>query len=227
MTRAKFLALLILMGIVMIVFAYFFLMPSHADYDDHIAEDIGGDNFLVVNLNQSLKIKEENIPEGVFDASKGSYNYYDAKNIFFIDYRGNRGYMIAWKTSPDNYTVFDTGENVNQYLSDYSMSNGDKCFIEYSYENNAIYGIIIGGPNIEFSESELMYGILGLNNQGFDLTYSNTVLNDDHSSSSSGYHTVVPDRHSLSRSDPGSYYDHYEYGDNYEIDDYLESQGYD
>lgn len=61
MTRAKFLALLILMGIVMIVFAYFFLMPSHADYDDHIAEDIGGDNFLVVNLNQSLKIKEENI----------------------------------------------------------------------------------------------------------------------------------------------------------------------
>ncbi len=37
----------------------------------------------------------------------------------------------------------------------------------------------------------------------------------------------MPDRHSLSRSDPGSYYDHYEYGDNYEIDDYLESQGYD
>lgn len=41
------------------------------------------------------------------------------------------------------------------------------------------------------------------------------------------YHTVVPDRYSLSRTDPGAYYDHYEYGDNYDIDDYLEFEGYD
>ena len=47
------------------------------------------------------------------------------------------------------------------------------------------------------------------------------------SGGSGHYHTVVPDRYTLSRTDPGAYYDHYEYGDNYEIDDYLESEGYD
>ena len=40
------------------------------------------------------------------------------------------------------------------------------------------------------------------------------------------YHTVVGDRYSLAQNDPDSYYGHYDYGDNYEIDDYLESEGY-
>ena len=73
-----------------------------------------------------------------------------------------------------------------------------------------------------------MYEILGLDENGFDLVYTNNAPSYSYSSSpSSHYHTVVPDRYSLSRSDPGAYYDHYEYGDNYEIDDYLESEGYD
>ena len=47
------------------------------------------------------------------------------------------------------------------------------------------------------------------------------------SSSSNSHYSVRTDPYELARNDPGSYYDHYEYGDNYEIDDYLESEGYD
>ena len=44
--------------------------------------------------------------------------------------------------------------------------------------------------------------------------------------SSSRYH-VDNSPSKIARNDPDWYYDHYEYGDNYAIDDYLESQGYD
>lgn len=69
-----------------------------------------------------------------------------------------------------------------------------------------------------------------------DYTVSDYSSSDSSYSSGSGYsssggsehyHTVVGDRESLAYSDPDSYYDHYEYGDNYDIDDYLESEGYD
>ena len=36
---------------------------------------------------------------------------------------------------------------------------------------------------------------------------------------------TMPD--SIARDDPDWYYDHYEYGDDFDIDDYLESEGYD
>ena len=126
------------------------------------------------------------------------------------------------------YDFFDTADNVNQYISDYSTENNEVCFIEYSYENNAVYGIIISNEHVKFSESKLMYDILGLDKDSYGLVYTQQTSSYGYSSSSSDhYHTVVPDRYSLSRSDPGAYYDHYEYGDNYEIDDYLESEGYD
>ena len=109
--------------------------------------------------------------------------------------------------------------------------------MEYSYENDAVYGIIVGtDSNSRCSESHLIYDILGLNRDGFELCYSQSSPSSSYSGSyyspngysgSDHYHTVVSDRYSLSRSDPGAYYDHYEYGDNYDIDDYLESEGYD
>lgn len=47
------------------------------------------------------------------------------------------------------------------------------------------------------------------------------------SSYSSHYYGVDDSPSSIARSDPDWYYDHYEYGDDYDIDDYLESEGYD
>ncbi len=229
MSKFKLVIGVIIIAIVAAVLFNFFLIPSTADYYDNFTEDIGGDGFLVANLTHSLKTGETDIPDGSFNASTGQYNYFDAKNISYVDYAGCKNYLVVWKTSPEKYDMFDTKEKVNQYISDYSKSSDEKYFIEYSYENNAVYGIIIGSlNNITYKESTLMYDILGLDEDGFDLVYTNSAPAHSYSSSSSShYHTVVPDRYTLSRTDPGAYYDHYEYGDNYEIDDYLESEGYD
>ncbi len=44
---------------------------------------------------------------------------------------------------------------------------------------------------------------------------------------SSHYGGVDDSPHIIAKNDPDWYYDHYEYGDNDKIDEYLESQGYD
>lgn len=44
---------------------------------------------------------------------------------------------------------------------------------------------------------------------------------------SSHYGGVDDSPHTIAKNDPDWYYDHYEYGDNDDIDEYLESQGYD
>ena len=230
MSRIIWIFCIIVIAIIAIMLFLFFSTPYQADYYDNFTEDIGGDGFLVANLTHALKIGENDIPDGSFQASTGEYNYFGAKNISYVDYVGAKDYIVVWKTTPDKYGFFNTKNKVNQYVSDYSKSSDEKCFIEYSYKNNAVYGIIIGSENnITFKESELMYEILGLDENEFDLVYTTKAPSYPYSSSSGSghYHTVIPDRYTLSRTDPGAYYDHYEYGDNYEIDDYLESQGYD
>ena len=183
-----------------------FSTPSQANYEDYFVEDIGGDGFLVANLTHCLKIHEENVADGCIVTSTGPYYYYDAENISFVDTVGSDNYMIVWKTTPDKYDFFNTTAEVNQYVSDYSTENNEICFIEYSYENDAVYGIIIYNEYVQIKESKLMYDILGLDKDSFGLVYTQQTPSYGYSSSSSDhYHTVVPDRYSLSRSDPGAY----------------------
>lgn len=206
------------------------LTPPKADYvNDVVFEKIGGDDFLNVTLDGCLKIDEKDIPDGSFNTAHGQINYYGAKNITYVDSFGNQDYFIIWKANPDKYDWIEN-EQVNQYISTYLTGDIDgKCFIEYSYEDNFVYGVMLSNEQKNVSESKFMYDILSLNKDGFDLVYSQTQpsYSSGYSSSGSHYHTVVPDRYTLSRTDPGAYYDHYEYGDNYEIDDYLESEGHD
>lgn len=204
-----------------------FSPPPKADSTDTVIEDIGGDNFLTAKLNYCLKLDEKNISDASFETSSGNWSWYDAKNITYVNTFGDTDYMIVWKTSADKYDFENNG--VNLYLSDYLTDRDARCFIEYSYENDCVYGIILGTGNISHSESNLMYTVLGLNQNGFKLsnTDSGYSVNGNYYSSGSSYHTVIPDRYTLSRTDPGAYYDHYEYGDDYGIDDYLEVEGYD
>lgn len=71
--------------------------------------------------------------------------------------------------------------------------------------------------------------ILTINNHSYD--NSNTHYynaNSGSSSSHSSHYGGVDDSPStIAKNDPDWYYDHYEYGDNDKIDEYLESQGYD
>lgn len=221
-------AILILIRItVMGSIASLIFPPSHASHSDTLFEDIGGDNFLNATLKGCLKIREENISDASFKTSSGIWKWYNAKNITYVTEYGTKNYMIVWKAPADKYDF--KNEGVNLYFSNFLTDRAAKCFVEYSYENNCVYGIIVDTSNVKYSESELMYDILGLNRTGFDLTYSNsgTGHSGGYSGGGSSYHTVVLDRYTLSRTDPGAYYDHYEYGDNYDIDNYLESEGFD
>lgn len=202
------------------------LPPSEAVYGDEVVVDIGENDFLVATLKGCAKVSEEKIPDASFKTSAGQFSYFDAKNITYVDTQGRMDYLIVWKSTPDKYYDFKNG-SVNQYVSAYLTDRDAKCFMEYSYENGEVYGIILGCDNIQYSESDLMYSILGLNRTGFSLSYTTPSSSYVSYDSGNHYHTVIPDRYTLSRTDPGAYYDHYEYGDDYGIDDYLEVEGYD
>jgi hypothetical protein len=82
-----------------------------------------------------------------------------------------------------------------------------------------VYGIILDHNSISYDFKDLIHDIL---NRSF------VKYNDySYSTSSSGRYHVDDSPYTIARNDPDWYYDHYEYGDNYAIDDYLESQGYD
>ena len=222
-----FIALLVFNFVASSVFNIIF-PPSEARYSDEVVVDIGGDNVLVATLDDCLKVSEENIPDGAFRTALGTDLFWkDAKNITYVDTYGKKGNMIVWKTSPDGYGIFDA-DSIS-FVSDYLDSSDKTCFLVNFPEKNAVYGIIIGNDNISYTESQLLYDILGLNRTEYSLTYDVSSYSSPgmYTDTSSHYHTVVPDRYTLSRTDPGAYYDHYEYGDNYDIDNYLESEGYD
>jgi hypothetical protein len=209
----------------------FLFPPSKANPDDEVFEAIGGDDFLNVTLKGCLKVSEGNIPDAsVQTGICGDIWYYDAKNVTYVDTEGNEGWFVVWKASPDKYDFFNYTGDINKYISDYLVDGSGKLFLEYSYENHNLYGVILGTGDIQYSEAGLIYDVLGLNRDGFDLIYTSTSPSYTSYSSAGGggshYHTVVGDRASVAYSDPGSYYDYYEYGDNYDIDDYLESEGY-
>lgn len=233
MSREKIILILILIVLAIGIFSLVshILTPPKADYEnDVVFEKIGGDDFLNVTIKHCLKIDEKDIPDGSFSTSAGEIKYYNAKNITYVDLFGNKDYFIIWKTDSNKYGWVKTNESINQYVSCYLTGDIEgKCFVEYSYEYNSVYGVMLSTAEDDFSEAELIYEVLGLNPEGFDLAYSSSQSSYGSYSSGYGshYHTVVPDRYTLSRTDPGAYYDHYEYGDNYEIDNYLESEGFD
>lgn len=203
--------------------------PSEAVYSDEIVEDIGGDNALVATLKGCAEVGRTDIPDGNFKTDLNqNLCWKNAKNISYVDTAGNKGYVVVWKDSPDNYPAI-SGKNRTEYISDYVSSMNGTCFLVNFNGKDAVYGIIVAGDDIKCSEYKLMYDILDLNRSEFVQTYSTTSYSYPGGSDggSGHYHTVVPDRYTLSRTDPGAYYDHYEYGDNYDIDDYLESEGYD
>lgn len=201
--------------------------PSEALLSDKVIEDIGGDNALVATLEGCLKISEESMPDGCFTTQSGqSLSWFDAKNISYVDTYGYKGNMIVWKAPIDKYDILSDGDG-GSFISDYINSTDKNCFVVHFSGSDVVYGIILDNENISYPESQLLYKILGLDRSQFPTTYSTSSSYGYYSGGSSHYHTVVPDRYTLSRTDPGAYYDHYEYGDNYDIDNYLESEGYD
>lgn len=206
------------------------LPPSHASYDDKVVVDIGGDGILVASLDHCLKLDEKDIPEGYFDTKLiTNLSWHDAKNISYIDYNGNKGYLIVWKTSPDWYSVLEGNETA--YISDYVEGFNGTCFMEYTPMTDKAYGIIVGCDEISCSEYTLLYKILGLDKSEFPQTYQPVTVNGGYGYGYSGGHGhyggVDTSPNSIVRTNPDWFYDYYDYGDYDEIDEYLESDGYD
>ena len=202
--------------------------PSRAVYGEKVVEDIGGDGILVATLDNCVKVGEKNIPDGYFDTNKiTNLSWSDAKNISYVDTSGDKGYMIVWKADPSRYSVFN--HDKVSYISDYvTGSDGGLCFMEYSPKTESIYGIIINSDKITYSESKLLYHILDLDKNEFFPTYQ--TQSTYYSSSGSGhshYGGVDDSPYTIAERDPDWYYDHYDYGDNDYIDEYLVSDGYD
>lgn len=228
--------ILVVLFVILLLVAFFvgsavnlLLPPSEAVYSDEVIEDIGGDNALVATLKSCVEVGRQDIPDGSFNTDSGqNLGWKNAKNVTFLDTDGKKGSMIVWKGSPKDYPVISGTDGV-QYISDYVDSMNGTCFLVHFPDKNAVYGIIISKEDFKYSEYQLMYNILNLDKSEFSATYSTATYDysGGYSEGSSHYHTVVPDRYTLSRTDPGAYYDHYEYGDNYEIDSYLESEGFD
>ncbi len=199
---------------------------------DGIYEDVGGDGILKLNISYCNKLDEKNIPDGSFSNLNGdNFTWKNAKNISFSDEMGFDSYVIVWKASPDDYNI-NASSDKDQYISGYTPRYQDIYFLQYSKSKNTVYGVILGNHNQLYSQSDLVYGMLGFKEGQIKVSSAVTgnLISSGSSSSSSGgshYGGVDTSPYHLAKNDPGAYYDHYEYGENYEIDDYLESQGFD
>lgn len=227
-----FLVIFITSGVVSAGEFDFFQNSSQTQSLDGIYEDVGGDGILKLNISYCNKLGEKSIPDASFTSLNGdNFTWKNAKNISFLDEMGFDSYVIVWKASPNDYNI-DTSSNEDQYISGYTPRYQDIYFLEYSKSKNTVYGVILGNHNQLYSQSDLVYDMLGFDESQIDVSSAGTGnLLSSGSSSSSGsgshYGGVDTSPYHLAKNDPGAYYDHYEYGENYEIDDYLESQGFD
>ena len=201
----------------------FLLAPKTADYDDTVIEHIGNDGVLTATLEHTKKVHEEDIGFGRFQTSTQFEDlaYYDAKNISLLDYYGNEGYMIVWKTSPENYPDL-SDEDCIKYISKPMEDFKGQCFIEYVPETDSVYGIILNLKGYG-TEEDLLFDVLGLDpneyaNSVNPYWYYDPMEKEPVSDDSKPWPTAL--------NHPDEYYDYYEYGENPDIDDYMETQAY-
>lgn len=213
---------LLVLGVIIGTISYLTSPPSFASSDDSVEIDIGQDGYLKASIKKSLQYKSENIPNGEVNVSGDLIKWKNARNISYVNYLGKKAYVIVWKAP-----LKDTGFNVvdtSKIAYDYGDIHGKNrmyalYYQEYNPKNKMVYGIILDHNSISYDFKDLIHDIL---NRSF------VKYNDySYSTSSSGRYHVDDSPYTIARNDPDWYYDHYEYGDNYAIDDYLESQGYD
>lgn len=200
--------------------------PTQAVYGEEVTEDIGGDGVLVATLDDCVKVREDKIDDNSFDTNLiTNLSWNDAKNISYVNTRGEKGNIIVWKTTPDRYSVLNASV---PYLSDYVNGSDGVCFMQYSPKTKSVYGIIVDSSNITYRESDLMYTILNLDRSDFKTTYTTSSYSSGYGGyGTSHYGGVDTSPEAIVSTNPDWFYDYYDYGDYDDIDEYLESDGYD
>ena len=179
-------------------------------------------------MDGCVKVSEKDIPDAYFDTKLiTNLSWSDAKNISYVDTSGRKGNMIVWKASPDRYSVLDS--NTTSYISDYVDGFNGTCFMEYNPKTDEVYGIIVVSDDINYSEYTLLYKILGLDKSQFLQTYSSSSATGSYGYSGGygHYGGVDTSPRAIASTSPDWFYDSYDYGDYDDIDEYLESEGYD
>ncbi len=178
--------------------------PSEANIGDEVVIDIGRNNFLVATFKDYTKVSESDINNGNFHG----------KNTTIVDTSGAKGSVITWtETTPTT-----PSENI-EYGPTHTDSKIDGIYFkQYNPKDKTTYGILVESSLSKITQSKLIHDVLGFSNSDLGISTS--------SSNSNSYH-VKNDPYTIAKNDPDWYYDHYDYGDNDKIDEYLESQGYD
>ena len=199
--------------------------PSYAGFNDKVILDIGQDGYMIATIDDALEYKNEKIPDGEVKISSDTVlKWKDARNVSFVDTVGKKCYAIVWKASINDmdFEVKDSSKVSYDYGDIFGVNSMYAIYcLKYNPQNKMMYGIILDNNHHNYDLNDLLYKILNLNRS--DINYHEYYP----SSGLSSHYGVDTSPSTIARNDPDWYYDHYEYGDNPKIDDYLESQGYD
>lgn len=195
----------------------------HAEDDSGIY--LGDYGFIFGNFDNCTKINQETIgPGSVTTIHNITMHWKNALKITYKNNEGKQDYFIVWKTNlTEEYHFLRNLHELTYHYSDYVKDNNNVVYVDENGEN--VYGIIVDTQNISYNEEEFVHGILGY--YDYELTNSGYHYNppiDVHDASPHDYHPHTSSRGEqwdMAINDPDWYYEHYDYGDNGEIDQYL------
>lgn len=194
------------------------------------------------NINQFIKhrnlVKKGNLKKDKFlrilDKTDKSMNnvYYrtlhsskglEADNVIIINMVDDYlGFPSKLKThSVLNYEVYNDVQIANRNSSPNLIND----FKNWNQQNKIIAILIICAILILTLNSLITFS--STDSYPSDDSDTSNYVSYSYESPSSHYRGVDTSPDTLAKNDPDWYYDHYEYGDNPDVDDYLESEGYD
>lgn len=211
------------------IFLIFFLIlmlfaPAvHAKDDSDILLHDYKINFK--NFKNCTKINQETIgPGSVTTIHNITMHWQNALKITYKNNESKQDYFIVWKcnTTDEYYFLYNLHELTHHY-SDYAKDNKSVVFVNIKFDG-LVYGILVDTQNITYSEKDLVHGILQhtsyeLTNSGFHYNPPIDVIDVSHHHKS--YNSLKGNQWDMAKNDPDWYYDHYDYGDNGDVDEYL------
>ncbi|MBR2557199.1 MAG: hypothetical protein IKE95_02330 [Methanobrevibacter sp.] len=191
---------------------------------------VGGNPLMDANFDNCTKIKEETIGPGGFTTLHNyTFHWNQATKITYKNSEGKIGHIITWRCNMgDEYYVLSSFHDLNSFYSDYTNDNKSVVYME-SPDGEYVYGILLDTQNITWTEEDLVHDILGftsleLTNSGYH--YNPPIDVQDASHHTTHHYGSKSDQWDMAINDPDWYYDHYDYGDDGDIDDYLDEYYY-
>lgn len=178
-------------------------------------------------FDNCTQLNREGISSGNFTTIHNQTLHWDkALKITYKNNEGKTDYFIIWQSNyTEEYYFLSSVHELNRYYSDYTKNNEGIVYMESSVDGECILGILVDTQNITYTEDEVVHGILGLYDR--ELTNSGYHYDPPFNLYDASPHDYHPHKSSRSEqwdmaiNDPDWYYEHYDYGDNGEIDQYL------